>query len=118
MSAPAVPATGAGAVAKAPAAKLMRVVNTRALILLDEVKGRHFLHAMNGWYSSAAPEGPWAAMPPQAVPPALEATKQAMAKDPSVDLLNPQNPETAPKQRPVVLVSTKPAELIQMRGEA
>ncbi|MGB7159715.1 MAG: hypothetical protein WBD40_16730, partial [Tepidisphaeraceae bacterium] len=95
------------------AGKLMRIVNTRALILFDANK--YYLHLMNRWVESSAATGPW--KPAASVPAQFEQVKQSLAKANAVDLLDPANAEAAPKELPTVYVSTTPAELIQTRGE-
>jgi hypothetical protein len=95
--------------------KLMRVVNTRALVLLDESTGRYYLHAMQRWVSAPSALGPWEDA--KNAPAELEVVKASLKDDKSVDLLNPSDPTTAPKQMPAVLSSTTPAELIQTTGE-
>jgi hypothetical protein len=95
--------------------KLMRVFNTRPLMLLDEATGTYYLHLMNRWAAAKAPQGPWA--PAATVPATLEPVKASLAKAGTVDLLDPETPEAAPKQLPAILVSTSPAELVQTTGE-
>src|SRR5206468_471214 len=48
---------------------LLRVVNTRALILLDPATGHYYLAARGRWMQAAAVDGPWtaAADPPAAL---------------------------------------------------
>lgn len=96
--------------------KLMRVVNTRALILLDGGTNTYYLHAMNGWYSAPAAAGPWTRAT-GFVPSQIQASAAPLAKTGAVDLLDPQVPEAAPKEPPKVIVSTKPAELLQTVGD-
>ena len=95
--------------------KAMRVVNTRALILLDESTGTYYLHVMGRWVSAKSVLGPWAAAPQ--APAEFESVKQSLARDNAVDLLDPKNPGGAPKDLPAIYVSTTPAELIQSVGE-
>ena len=93
---------------------LLRVINTRALILLDPGTGRYYLHARGRWLEAPAVDGPWA--PAVAPPSSLEDAKRAAVAASPVDLLD----ETAPGQPtgvlPAVHVSTVPAELIQTDG--
>ena len=51
---------GQPALQQVPGQRLMRVINTRALIVLDEETNRYYLHAMERWYEAASPSGPWA----------------------------------------------------------
>jgi hypothetical protein len=89
---------------------LLRVINTRALILLDPATGGYYLHANGGWMTAAAVEGPW--MPAVNVPPSLDAAQRAAVAAAPVDLLD----EAAPGSSPTVYVSTVPAELIETIG--
>ena len=41
---------------------LLRVINTRALILLDPATGRYYLAARGRWLEAPAVDGPWAPM--------------------------------------------------------
>lgn len=93
----------------------MRVVNTRALIILDQSSNKYYLHAMNGWFTSTSPNGPWTA--PLSVPPTLEPIKAALAKSNAIDLLDPVRPDAVPKAPPEILTRTKPAELIVCNGD-
>lgn len=96
--------------------RIMRVFNTRPLMLLEEATGNYFLHLMNRWAVAKAPTGPWAAA--VTVPPALETIKADLGKTGAVDLLTPDNPAAnAPKVLPAIVVSTTPAELLQTIGE-
>jgi hypothetical protein len=95
---------------------LMRVINTRAMIVLEQVTNRYYLHAMGRWYGAAAPTGPWAVADTGA-PPGVDALLDSLAKAKVVDRLDPSDPNAAPQTPPTVYVSTKPAELIQTAGE-
>ena len=90
-----------------------RVVNTRAVMLLNAADQTDYLYAGSNWYNATAFEGPWNVdpTPPADIASALEAalaTKQ-------VDPLLPQRPLTSPLN---IYVSTTPAELIQTAGTA
>ena len=94
---------------------LLRVINTRALMLFDESSGKHYLRLMGGWMEATAVEGPWAAA--QNPPASLEKAKDAAVAAKQVDLLDkPEGEQT--DTRPVVYVSATPAELIQTEGKA
>jgi hypothetical protein len=95
-------------------ARLMRVFNTRALLVFDAAANRYYLRAMRSWVTASSAEGPWAAA--TQVPPAVDQLKDAFKGDKSVDLYEPTDPAAAPKQS-VVLTSTQPAELVQTEGE-
>jgi uncharacterized membrane protein YgcG len=98
---------------------LLRVVNTRVLLLLDRSAGRYYFWLMNRWLAAPKLDGPWAVF---ANPPAsLETAKQAAVQSGQVDLLD--NPAPDLKQLlqagaiPAIDVSTTPAELIVLRGQ-
>ena len=95
-------------------AKLMRVVNTRSLILFDPQTSQYYLRAMGRWVAAASVQGPWAVVAD--VPAEVERTRSSLSNDKSIDLLDPADPQAAPKEMPAVLVSTTPAELIQTNG--
>src|SRR6185503_6067195 len=40
---------------------LVRVVNTWALILVDQKAGKHYLRAVGRWFEATGLEGPWSA---------------------------------------------------------
>jgi hypothetical protein len=98
--------------------KLRRAINTRALILLDETTGKHYLRVLGRWEEASAVEGPWAVATKP--PAALETARQAAAKTGQVDQLDDPGPgmkEAAAKGHyPTVYVSTTPAELLQTEG--
>jgi hypothetical protein len=94
---------------------LLRVINTRALILLDPRAKRYYLHAMNGWLMSESITGQWAQT---LTPPAgADEAKDQLAKEKTIDLLDPADADSAPKTPPTIVISTTPAELVQLRGE-
>ena len=101
--------------ADAQGVKLKRVVNTRPLVVQDEATGRYYLHAMRSWLAAPALEGPWGAA--KEVPAAVQRLAEVLKDDKSVDLLDPQAEGAAPAELPAVVISTKPAELIQTAGE-
>lgn len=93
---------------------LLRVINTRALILLDPATARYYLALGSRWLESAAIDGAWA---PAAVPPAaLDKARQAAVASGQVDLLEAVAPAGAAGPPPVIYVSTVPAELIVTQG--
>jgi hypothetical protein len=96
-----------------PGSPLLRVINTRALILLDPATGHYDLAARGGWMEAPAVEGPWSAAP--TAPAAVEAARRAAAP-PQVDLLEAPPSAAASAAAPVVYVSTVPAELIETDG--
>jgi hypothetical protein len=90
---------------------LMRVLNTRALILVDKPTGRYFLAVAGRWLEAPSLNGPWTDA--QVRPTALEEAKQQAVDSGQVDLLEGSEPDGRP---PRVIVSTAPTELIQSDG--
>jgi hypothetical protein len=101
---------------------LLRVINTRALLLFDPKPGHYYLSTGGRWMTSANTKGPWAEE--REIPGArafeLNRTREAASRDKLVDLLDtPGTPITDELLRggtPSVFVSTGPAELIQTQG--
>jgi hypothetical protein len=91
---------------------LLRVINTRSLILLDSATGQYYLYIFDRWLDAPAPTGPWS--PAVSVSSALEAAKQAAVTAGQVDLLEP--PPTGQGALPTIYVSTMPTELIETTG--
>lgn len=98
---------------------LLRVINTRALLLLDQASGQYYLYLTDRWLRASAVEGPWAAA--DTPPASLETAKQAAVQSQQVDLLADPGPEVkAVLQQglvPAIYVSTTPAELIETQGK-
>jgi hypothetical protein len=98
---------------------LLRVINTRVLLLLDTTSGGYYLWLLNRWVQAPALEGPWTAA--TSAPPALETAKQeaVASKQVSLDDFTPQVKQALEQgQLPVIYVSTGPAELIQTQRPA
>lgn len=113
---------------------LLRVVNTRALVVSDRRQKKFYLRLMDGWLEADALEGSWWIA--KDAPPALDRVKDELARGGQVDLLtlawgdgrdgraNGSAAKSAPTFAqaardgtfPVVYVSTTPAELIRTRG--
>src|SRR5947207_10220308 len=98
---------------------LLRVINTRALLLLEQASGQYYLYVTDRWVRARAIEGPWAAA--DTPPAALETAKQAAVQSQQVDLLDQLEPQAkAILQQglvPTIDVSTTPAELIETQGK-
>ena len=90
---------------------LSRVINTRALILRDNLSERYFIFVAGRWMEARAIEGPWSLA--QVRPAALEEAKQQAVADGHVDLLEGAANN---KRAPVILVSTVPSEVVQTDG--
>ncbi|HEY6328503.1 MAG TPA: carbohydrate-binding family V/XII [Blastocatellia bacterium] len=118
---------------------IQRVINTRALLLLDSKKNTYYLTLMDGWVRAPSPEGPWTYA--KDVPGDVNKVKDKLAKSDQVDLLtgdesnssdpasangNPpqeqnQKPESLKDREkdgtvPDIYVSTVPAELLIAQG--
>jgi hypothetical protein len=97
---------------------LLRVINTRVLLLLDQSAGRYYLWLMNRWLAAPKLDGPWAVS--SNPPSSLEAANRSAAQE-VVDLLDDAAPDLAQLLRagsiPTIHVSTTPAELLVLRGQ-
>lgn len=97
----------------------LRIINTRALILLDQAIGRYYMSIFNKWASASNLDGPWSLA--QDVPSAAENLKETAAKGGQVDLMDQPSDEI--KQNldkgilPEIHVSSVPVELIVTEGE-
>jgi hypothetical protein len=91
---------------------LLRVVNTRALILQALAVNRYFLYVAGYWFEAAALAGPWAEA--QVRPMALDEARRTALAEGSVDLLEDEEP--AGSRAPKVIVSTRSTELVQTDG--
>jgi hypothetical protein len=98
---------------------LLRVINTRVLLLLDRSADRYYLWLMTRWLAAPKLDGPWTAL---ANPPAsLQRAKEVARQSKEVDLLEQAAPDLRHLLRkgavPTVYVSTVPAELIVLKGQ-
>lgn len=105
-----------------PGTSLLRVINTRALMLFDPPSGRYYLGVAGHWMTAGDPAGPWAEARDAASPlsSALDRAKEAASRDKLVDLLDaagtPIADDVARGIMPTVYVSSTAAELIQTQG--
>ena len=107
-----VPIDGPPQLKEMPGFNLLRVINTRALILQDKSTRRYYLFVAGHWMETSAIEGAWTE---SSVRPAeLEEAKQQAVANGQVDLVD--GAEAAHGRVPVVFVSTGPAELVQTDG--
>lgn len=110
---------GKPALRQADGTKLLRVINTRSLLLLDDAKGKYYLRLLDRWLEADALDGTWAMA--HAVPAALDVFLNKVTDDPRVDLF--ENVAADIKDAleegsiPTVFVSTVPAELLETEGE-
>jgi hypothetical protein len=97
---------------------LQRVVNSWALILIDQKSGKHYVRALKRWFEASTLDGPWTVA--QRPPAALDAAIQTVERGQRVNLLDEPSPDVkeaaARGVMPTVYVSTVPAELIQTKG--
>ena len=96
---------------------LMRVTNTRALILQDKATSRYFLFVSDHWMEAPGLEGPWlVTVNPSAQ---LEQAKQLATQQDQVDLLDADAEDGAVTSASLsVFISTTPTELLQTDGPA
>jgi hypothetical protein len=98
---------------------VMRVINTRALVLFDRANGRYYFYLGDRWMRAPTATGPWA--PDSEAPAVLDSIRTKLVEQKQVDLLNdPASPlmkDLAEGKVPEVRVSTRPAELIQTTGQ-
>src|SRR6266850_279600 len=98
---------------------LLRVINTRVLLLLDRSAGRYYVWLRNQWLTAPKLDGPWAVA--SNPPSSLEAAKQVAVQGGQVDLLDNVTPDLAPLVQagstPTIYVSTTPAELVVLKGQ-
>ena len=99
--------------------KLVRVLNSRALILKD-ASGSLYVHVLDGFLKANALSGPWTIAAP--APAGAEPAAAALGKDHVVDLLE-GTPDPTTKKSPSLLdgppqlvVATTPTELIVTQG--
>jgi hypothetical protein len=96
-----------------PGMAVLRVVNTRMLLLQDAASSRFYLPLMNRWLVAPAPNGKWsiAKRPPRG----LDAVRRLAAEEPEVELLDMPGEDVKALLRagkaPAVFVSTTPAVL-------
>ncbi len=97
--------------------KLLRVINTPALILFDEAGATYYLRALKTWWSAKAAEGPWAVAtnPPATLAAAQKAagTRVNLMDTPPADIAE----AVAAGAVPTLHVSLTPTELVQTSGQ-
>ena len=96
---------------------LMRVTNTRALILQDKPTSRYYLFVSDHWMEASSLEGPWLVSAHPSTQ--LEQARQFVTQQDQVDLLEADAEAGAVTPPSVsVFVSTMPTELLQTDGPA
>jgi hypothetical protein len=98
---------------------LMRIINTRVLILRDKA-GKYYFHLFNGFMEAQSLNGPWTIA--RALPKDISVAMNEARRLQQVDLLEGQaDPQTnkyptLEEVQPLVFISTTPAELIVTDG--
>ena len=94
---------------------LLRIVNSRALILFNQGAGRYYLRIMGRWATAQSLDGAWTTT--KAVPAGADQIRQALGQgyDPMIGASS--EADAARQPLPKVTVSTRPAELIQISGK-
>ena len=99
-----------------PGTSFLRVINTRALILLDQSSGTYYLYAAGYWYEASDIQGPWRHKLIAGFQ--LNEAKDLAEKSDAVTLMS----NNAVKQAygdsiPTIYVSLKPAALVHLNGQ-
>ena len=99
-----------------PGTSFLRVINTRALILLDQSSGTYYLYAAGYWYEASDIQGPWRHKLIAGFQ--LDQAKDLAEKSDAVTLMS----NDAVKQAygdsiPTIYVSLKPAALVHLNGQ-
>jgi uncharacterized membrane protein YgcG len=95
---------------------LKRVVNSTALILLDDASSKYYLWALDKWWETKSLAGEWTvALPPTS----LDRARDALAKsfEPIENKDADGKPRFDPGAVPQIIVATQPTELLQSKGE-
>jgi hypothetical protein len=108
-----VPIDGAPVMREVDQSRLLRVVNTRALMLFDKTGGVYYVSVAGHWMSARSLDGPWTES--REIGDELERAKEIAVRTGQVDLLEEEG-EPVAAQAPVVYVSTAPTELLQTEG--
>jgi len=98
---------------RVPGTSVLRVSNTRALLLQDAASSRFYLPLGHVWLVAPAPNGKWTIA--KRLPQGLEAVRKAAAAEPGVELFEKPGEDVAALlsagKSPAVFVSTTPAVL-------
>ncbi len=95
---------------------LERVINSRALIMLDDKSGKYYIHIFDGFVEAPALTGPWTVA--KTLPNGASKAAQELSKQRVVDLMNgPADKKLSLKTVvPDVIVTTTPTELVITDG--
>ena len=100
--------------------RLERVLNTRALVVLDDSTGRFYIHLFDGFVEAPSMAGPWTLA--TKAPPGIVALEASLARQNVIDpMTGPTDPKTKEKASlkhgvPDVVVTTTPTELLVTEG--
>lgn len=108
-----VPVDGEPVMRELDQTSLLRVVNTRALLLFDRTAGRYYLSVAGHWMTARSLEGPWTET--REIAEGVERARRIAVEQGKVDLLEGDS-EAASAEAPAIHVSTKPTELLQTEG--
>jgi hypothetical protein len=95
--------------------KMERVLNTPFLMVKNPDDKKYYLYAGSFWYASSSIEKGWAAV--TTLPATIKALDTEIKKQDNENQKNATETAT-PATSTAILISTKPAELIQTKGEA
>lgn len=102
-----------------PGTNLMRIINTRTLLVFDQDAAKYYLYLVDRWMESPSLNGPWTVTPKPTA--ALATAKQAALDGQTADLMDEPSPDVQAAMdndtTPTVYVSTTPAELIVTTGK-
>jgi hypothetical protein len=109
---------GAPVLRESGAENLLRVINTPALILIDQMHGKAYLAAGDRWMQADSPLGPFQVTDQKNIPVlgSLNQVKATANSQKQIDLLDEQKGQITDNYK--IYVSTSPAELIQTKGPA
>jgi hypothetical protein len=94
---------------------LLRVINTRALMVFSKDNGRYYLFIGKNWLTASTEEGPWTKDSIEnGLKTSLNRIKKVAIDEKLIDVSSDDEKKIDPK----VFVSTVPAELIQSEGKA
>jgi uncharacterized membrane protein YgcG len=93
---------------------LMRVINTSALIFMDQLTGKYYLHLLKKWMQADRIDGTWTVS--KNPPSIMNDYVDQFAKSGEADLLNGDENTKLTADQVKVFISNTPAELIQTQG--
>jgi hypothetical protein len=95
---------------------LMRVINSPAVIVFDPATENYYLQGDTYWMTATNLNGPWSKSnnPPETLVKAVEEQEEPVPTG-AAPTTTPATPTT--EAPPEIIVSTEPAELIQLKGE-